>query len=125
MHKSRRQKKLERKQLQYREAQAATYATKTPFRDAERNFKSRFPPPDFSNVFDFDNIDNCSAEIRSKIVQVDLSHILGKENEYQELFGQFEQFDEFDEKIDLNRKKAYLIKDFPGNYHNYHNSFSL
>ncbi|CAG8499270.1 3770_t:CDS:2 [Diversispora eburnea] len=91
-------------------AQATNYATKTPFRDAERNFKSRLPPPNFSNVIDFDNIDGCSVEIKNKIVQVDLSHDLGKE-EYKELFG---QFDEIDEKIDLNRKKAYLIRDFPG-----------
>ncbi|RHZ77078.1 hypothetical protein Glove_186g49 [Diversispora epigaea] len=110
MQKSRRQKKLERKQLQCREAQATNYATKTPFRDAERNFKSRLPPPNFSNVFDFDNIEDCSAEIKNKIVQVDLSNDLDKE-EYKKLFG---QFDEIDEKRDLNRKKAYLIKDFPG-----------
>ncbi|CAG8568010.1 10641_t:CDS:2, partial [Acaulospora morrowiae] len=103
---SRRQKKLARKQLQYRNAQASTYATRTPFRDAERNFKSRLPPPDFSNVIDFSNIDKCREDIKSKIVEVELKVDLGEE--FEKLFGRFDGIE------NINRKKAYCIKDLPG-----------
>src|SRR5438552_850298 len=107
MQNSKRQRKLIRKQLQFRSAQASTYTTKTPFRDAERKFKSRLPAPDFSNVIDFSNIDNCSDDIKSKIVEVELNIDLGEE--YGKLFGRFDGIE------NVTRRKAYCIKDLPGN----------
>ncbi|CAG8464511.1 7084_t:CDS:2 [Acaulospora colombiana] len=106
MQSSKRQRKLIRKQLQYRNAQSSTYSTNTPFRAAERNFKSRLPPPDFNNVIDFYNIDNCCEEIKSKIVEVELKADL--DEEYGELFGSSDGIE------NVNMKKAYCIKDLPG-----------
>ncbi|CAG8554009.1 10479_t:CDS:2 [Paraglomus occultum] len=96
-YKSKRQEKLARKQLQSR-LDKSSFATKTAFRDAERNFKSRCPPPDFTNVIDFYNTENCNEEIRREIVEVELSCDLGNENN---LFFEKSQ-------------KAYLIKSIPG-----------
>src|SRR6185369_14031844 len=96
-YKSKRQEKLAQKQLQYR-LDKSSFATKTAFRDAERNFKSKCPPPDFANVIDFDNTENCSEEIRREIVEIELSCDLGNENN---LFFEKSQ-------------KAYLIKSIPG-----------
>ncbi|CAO3652158.1 unnamed protein product [Cunninghamella blakesleeana] len=48
-----------------------TYVHQTPFREAERNFKSRNPPPDFSEVYDI--VINPNDE---RLEQVELSYNL-------------------------------------------------
>ncbi|KAF0511022.1 Alkylated DNA repair protein alkB-like [Gigaspora margarita] len=106
MIKSRRQQKLEQKQLQSRLNKSSSFATKTPFRDAERNFKSRLPPPDFSSVIDFYNLENCIDEIKNKVIEVELAVDLGEECE--NLFGKCKDGEY------IERKKAYLFKDLPG-----------
>ncbi|CAG8761056.1 14182_t:CDS:1, partial [Racocetra fulgida] len=88
MIKSKRQQKLEQKQLQSRRTKSSSFATKTPFRDAERNFKSRLPQPDFSKVIDFDNLENCLDEIKDKVIEVELTADLGEECE--NLFGKYQ-----------------------------------
>ncbi|CAG8450777.1 6123_t:CDS:2 [Cetraspora pellucida] len=68
--------------------------------------KSRLPPPDFSKVIDFDNLENCLDEIKNKVIEVELATDLGEE--YENLFGKCK------DGAYIERKKAYLFKDLPG-----------
>lgn len=113
-HNSKRQQKLAQKQSQ---SKSFTYSTQTPFRDSERNFKSRLPPPNFDNVIDFYNLDQCNDEIKNKIVKIELKVELGKEGEEEEKEEKEDIFGELKEGNDIikgERKTAYLVKDLPG-----------
>jgi hypothetical protein len=111
---SRRQQKLAQKQIQ---SKSFTYSTQTPFRDTERNFKSRLPPPNFDNVIDFYNLDQCNDEIKNKIVKVELKIELGKDDveeereEKENIFGELKKGNDI---IKGERKTAYLVKGLPG-----------
>ncbi|RIA92841.1 hypothetical protein C1645_691274 [Glomus cerebriforme] len=113
-YKSKRQQKLAQKQSL---SKSFTHSTQTQFRDAERNFKSRLPPPTFDNVIDFYNLDQCSDEIKNKIMKIELKVELGKEDESEEkgnIFGDYNELKEGEDVIKGERKVAYLIKDIPG-----------
>ncbi|KAJ9084088.1 hypothetical protein DSO57_1027896 [Entomophthora muscae] len=77
---SNRQKKLQLQQVLKRDADP--YQNQTPFRALERKFKRRVPPPDFSEIIDFQNLDKSPEEYRSRINRVELSEKL-----YGPLFG--------------------------------------
>src|SRR5688500_12344648 len=114
-YKSKRQQKLAQKQSQSRQSKSFTYSTQTQFRDVERNFKSRSPPPDFSNVIDFYNLDQCNDEIKNKIIKIELKVELGENEEKDNLFGDYSELKEEEKDfIKGERKTAYLIKDLPG-----------
>ncbi|OZJ06153.1 hypothetical protein BZG36_01040 [Bifiguratus adelaidae] len=101
---SARQRKIRDKQQQASaaaKADPATYTTHNPFRTQERNFKSRAPPPDFSRVFDFNDIERNAPDVRKEIVEVELAHDIGQLCSF---FGQ----------EDRSRRKAYLVKSVPG-----------
>jgi hypothetical protein len=112
-YKSKRQQKLEQKQTL---SKSFTHSTQTPFRDAERNFKSRLPPPNFDNVIDFYNLDRSSDEIKNKIVKIELNVELGKEEEEEKrnIFGDYNELKEEKDIIEGERRIAYIIKDLPG-----------
>ena len=112
-HNSKRQQKLAQKQSQ---SKSFTYSTQTPFRDSERNFKSRLPPPNFDNVIDFYNLDQCNDEIKNKIVKIELKVELGKddEKEKENIFGDYNELKEEKDVIKDERRIAYLVKDLPG-----------
>ncbi|CAB4422914.1 unnamed protein product [Rhizophagus irregularis] len=112
-YKSKRQQKLEQRQSQ---SKSFTHSTQTPFRDAERNFKSRLPPPNFDNVIDFYNLDLSSDEIKSKIVKIELKVELGKDDdeEKENIFGDYNELKEEKEIIKGERRIAYVVKDLPG-----------
>ncbi|EXX51942.1 uncharacterized protein OCT59_023028 [Rhizophagus irregularis] len=112
-YKSKRQQKLEQRQSQ---SKPFTHSTQTPFRDAERNFKSRLPPPNFDNVIDFYNLDLSSDEIKSKIVKIELKVELGKDDdeEKENIFGDYNELKEEKEIIKGERRIAYVVKDLPG-----------
>ncbi|CAI2174970.1 19639_t:CDS:2 [Funneliformis geosporum] len=111
-YKSKRQQKLAQKQSQLK---PSTYTTQTPFRDAERNFKSRLPPPDFSNVIDFYNLDQCNDELKNRIIKIELKVELGENGESENLFGDYKELKEEEKDfIKGGRRTAYLFKDLPG-----------
>lgn len=114
-YKSKRQQKLEQRQSQ---SKPFTHSTQTPFRDAERNFKSRLPPPNFDNVIDFYNLDLSSDEIKSKIVKIELKVELGKDDdeEKENIFGDYNELKEEKEIIKGERRIAYVVKDLPGKW---------
>ncbi len=119
-YKSKRQQKLAQKQSLSRQSKSFTYSTQTPFRDAERNFKSRSPPPDFSNVIDFYNLDQCNDEIKNKIIKIELKVELGENEEKDNSFGDYNELKEEEKDfIKGERKTAYLIKDLPGKQKNH------
>lgn len=69
---SRRQQKLYEKQLREnvnRKQNPETYVNQAPFRYAERNFKSRFPPPDYSQVIDFHSSQNLAEAEQVRLAQ--------------------------------------------------------
>ncbi|CAG8540555.1 3894_t:CDS:2 [Funneliformis caledonium] len=114
-YRSNRQQKLAKKQSRLK---PSTYTTQTPFRDAERNFKSRLPPPDFSNVIDFYNLDHCNDELKKKIIKIELKAELGENEERENLFGDYKELKEEEKNIIKGgRKTAYLIKDLPAQKH--------
>ncbi|KAI9493648.1 hypothetical protein BDB00DRAFT_763199 [Zychaea mexicana] len=92
---SRRQQKILEKQKQeaaHRKQKASSYVNQAPFRYAERNFKSRVPPPDFSKVVDLDHRDSNDP----RIIQIPLPQKLVSPHFARE---------------DSN---AFLLKDIPG-----------
>ncbi|KAI9321266.1 hypothetical protein BX666DRAFT_2017334 [Dichotomocladium elegans] len=91
---SRRQQKIQERQQKeaaQRKQNAKTYINQVPFRFAERNFKSRVPPPDFSNVIDL-HTHGTDNRVRQVQLNCPLNHLLFKENQ----------------------QAAYILDDFPG-----------
>ncbi|CAO3647810.1 unnamed protein product [Mucor fragilis] len=98
--KSRRQQKIWEKQRKEAEAKKKTstsYVNQAPFRYAERNFKSRVPPPDFSQVVDFEK----RHEHGDMIVPVQLTDDLRR---LSSVFGTCE----------TPCRDAYVLKNVPG-----------
>lgn len=71
---SNRQKKLQLQQVLKRDADP--YQNQTPFRAFERKFKRRVPPPDFTELIDFLNLDQSPEQYQSRVKQVQLSESL-------------------------------------------------
>ncbi|KAI7897704.1 uncharacterized protein BX663DRAFT_490633 [Cokeromyces recurvatus] len=106
---SKRQQKIwerQRKETESRKKSPASYVNQTPFRYAERNFKSKVPPPDFSQVLDFNTIydDRPKNENYKDIVAVELSHNLKK---LSSMFGD-------DDDLSSSKTAAYILKSVPG-----------
>lgn len=78
--KSKRQQKIwerQRRQVEEIKKSKQSYVNQAPFRYVERNFKSRVPPPDFTQAVDFDNIkDSNTRENLENIVPVQLTNDL-------------------------------------------------
>ena len=93
---SRRQQKILERQKQEaanRKQKTSSYVNQAPFRYAERNFKSRVPPPDYSKVVDLHHYDSKD----SRIVKISLPNKL-----VSPFFGEQDY-------------SAYLLNDIPGN----------
>lgn len=102
--KSRRQEKIwlrQKKQVEEKKKSAKTYVNQAPFRYAERNFKSRMPPPDFSNVLDFEELGYSQDEKYNTVVPVPLTHDLRK---LSNVFGESDQ----------PCQQGYILKNVPG-----------
>lgn len=102
--KSRRQEKIwlrQKRQVEEKKKSAKTYVNQAPFRYAERNFKSRMPPPDFSDVLDFDELGQSTEEKYKTVVPVPLTHDLRK---LSNVFGE----------SDTPCQQAYILKNVPG-----------
>lgn len=98
--KSRRQQKIwerERKEAEAKKKTATSYVNQAPFRYAERNFKSRVPPPDFSQVVDFQKLQDHS----DVIVPVQLTDDLRR---LSSVFGKYE----------TPCRDAYVLRNVPG-----------
>lgn len=103
--KSRRQQKIWERQkrgVEEKKKNSKSYVNQAPFRYCERNFKSRVPPPDFTNVVDFNEIkQNNTRENFERIVPVQLSRDL---KSISKIFGE----------SDESCQTAYILKDVPG-----------
>ncbi|KAI8636313.1 hypothetical protein BD408DRAFT_355921 [Parasitella parasitica] len=87
----------ERKEAEAKKKTAASYVNQSPFRYAERNFKSRVPPPDFSQVVDFEKIEDHS----DIIVPVQLTEDLRR---LSSVFG----------RCETPCRDAFVLKNVPG-----------
>lgn len=103
--KSRRQQKIwerQRRGVEEKKKNSTSYVNQAPFRYCERNFKSRVPPPDFTNVVDFQNIkESNTKENYERIVPVQLSQDL---RDISKIFGESNE----------NCRDAFVLKDVPG-----------
>lgn len=73
---SRRQQKIrekEKKAVAEQKLKRESYVNQTPFRDAERNFKSRFPEPDFSKVIDLETVQDGNPTVVKTCLKQSLS----------------------------------------------------
>ncbi|KAI1315981.1 hypothetical protein EDD11_010563 [Mortierella claussenii] len=111
---SNRQRKIRERQAEInRERTAAKRAeSRTPFREAELQFLSRHPPPNYSTVLDFRQPAAVLLERHPKIKRISLKKRMG---EYSSLFGDWEkelkhQQQENAEAVDY----AFLHEDHPG-----------
>ncbi|CAO3593942.1 unnamed protein product [Absidia cylindrospora] len=77
-----------------------TYVNQTPFRYAERNFKSRTPPPDYSNV-----ISPSSRPCPDQLAPVELANDLRSLSPY---------FGTSDSVWEQRSTEAYVLKELPG-----------
>ncbi|KAI8876631.1 hypothetical protein K501DRAFT_261852 [Backusella circina FSU 941] len=99
--KSKRQEKIWLNQKRFNENKKKdqkTYVNQAPFRYCERNFKSKVPPPDFTNVIDFKKQTHNTIENQDRIVSVELKHDLA---DLSSLFG-------------TSTRQAYVLKNIPG-----------
>ncbi|KAG1473558.1 hypothetical protein G6F56_000885 [Rhizopus delemar] len=101
--KSKRQQKIwerERQEVESKKKNASSYVNQAPFRYCERNFKSRVPPPDYSQVIDLGDLPGKhNPEILNELVPVKLTQDL---SQLSSLFG------------DRPCEDAYLLKNVPG-----------
>ncbi|ORY02811.1 hypothetical protein K493DRAFT_207828 [Basidiobolus meristosporus CBS 931.73] len=95
---SKRQEKLALKNAQSNKS----FVNQTAFRTAERAYRTRIPPPDFTNVIDFANLERNTQENLDRMVKVELKHDLAA---LSPLFG---------ESKGNEAKVGYTLKDFPG-----------
>jgi len=111
---NRQRKILERQAEMNREKAAAKRAdTRTPFREAELQFLSRQPQPDFSLALDFRQPADKLLQ-NPKIHRVQLKKTMG---EFSELFGVKDQNEDKgleDKQKDEGREFAYFHSDHPG-----------
>ncbi|KAK9765532.1 hypothetical protein K7432_006072 [Basidiobolus ranarum] len=95
--KSRRQEKLALKNAQSNKS----YVNQTAFRACERIYRTRLPPPDFTEVIDFENLASNTQQNLDRIVKIELKHDL---TELSPLFGESRN----------DAKLCYTLRDFPG-----------
>ncbi|KAG9293657.1 hypothetical protein G9A89_018994 [Geosiphon pyriformis] len=134
MYTSNRQQKIAYRQSTAQKSNSTQFTTQSAFRDAERNFKSRLPEPDFSRVIDFDRLNqdderynNYDQEKNEKeIIKFELRCDLGecagfafdeirKNDGERESCETFPNYDEgLKNQIRKNRKTGFMIKDVPG-----------
>ncbi|CAG8474315.1 9866_t:CDS:10 [Ambispora gerdemannii] len=110
MYTSKRQQKIaERKKSAHKSKLTSTgsYSTQTAFRDAERNFKSRLPEPDYSRVIDFDQIENINSDGYDEFIKVELDCDLGEK--CHEIFEDLST-----DQVKINRRFGYMLKNIPG-----------
>lgn len=96
---SNRQLKARMKQAE-KKLEQCSHVNQTPFRSAERNFKSRTPPPDFSNV-----IYPSSQPVSEQLVPVQLT---------QDLRMLSPHFGTSDASWEQRSHQAYVLKELPG-----------
>ncbi|RUP51662.1 hypothetical protein BC936DRAFT_146730 [Jimgerdemannia flammicorona] len=96
---------LESSRNSAKKSNPASYVNQAPFRYAERNFKSRSPPPDMTEVFDFANMDGNADVIKKRIVEVKLKS---------DLRGLCSLFGDSEETWRDRWDRAYVIKGVPG-----------
>ncbi|KAI9477842.1 MAG: hypothetical protein EXX96DRAFT_595453 [Benjaminiella poitrasii] len=94
----------QRKEVENRKKSPTSYVNQAPFRYAERNFKSRVPPPDFSQVVDITCLDDGhdKNDNYKDVVAIELSHDL---KQLSSVFGESDSND---------NKQAYILKSVPG-----------
>ncbi|KAJ1962622.1 hypothetical protein IWQ62_003467, partial [Dispira parvispora] len=103
---SRRQQK--RALFQKRDRDRQGYKNDTPFRQVERQYRVRIPPPDLSQVLDFSNLENNSIEYQQRIVPITLNtDWFTAVQDAPDLFGVHAKC------ADIPRT-GYMVKDFPG-----------
>ncbi|KAI8097127.1 uncharacterized protein BX664DRAFT_257985 [Halteromyces radiatus] len=88
------------KQMAEKKLDRSSYVNQTPFRFAERNFKSRYPPPDFSQVI-YPTIDCCPNGLEPVQLVHDLRSLTP-------LFGVI------DEVWEQRSRQAFILKELPG-----------
>lgn len=96
---SNRQLKARLKQAE-KKLEQHSHVNQTPFRSAERNFKSRTPPPDFSNV-----IYPSSQPVPEQLAPVQLTQDLRALSPY---------FGPSDADWEQRSHQAYVLKELPG-----------
>ncbi|KAG0211189.1 hypothetical protein BGX28_008369 [Mortierella sp. GBA30] len=104
---NRQRKIMERQAERNREMAAAKRVqTRTPFREAELQFLSRQPPPDYSSALDFRQ----PAEVLLKDPKIKRAPLRKQMSEFSQLFGVQDQSQDMAD----GQKYAYLHEDHPG-----------